>query len=220
MSINLSPDLGQSKGHAYSQGLHPHVGRTCYLGQDNRTLGPSKASASSFCSCCLSFPMLLCGETHSHPFLGILQWFMKERVPFKGELAHPQSAGMSLFRASPLIRYWEPETAAALRSSWSKVESPILSSPLRTEAVPNMEKRGITAPSSSSVSCYRLPPPPTRVLWPQRARCSWLGSGGRKGEGGTREHIWHCVSHKNTAAASLALLGLMRGGVTATLNSG
>ena len=67
---------------------------------------------------------------------------MREGVPFKDELSHPRSAGMSLF--SGLVPLWgagDPEIVPIRRSSQSKVESPILSS-LRTEAVPKYGEKG------------------------------------------------------------------------------
>lgn len=75
-----------------------------------------------------------------------------------------------------------------------------------------MEKRGIAAPSSSLVPHYRLLPPDQDPLASKKARCWLLGRG-------RWQHIWRRGSHKNTAAASLDLLGLMRDG-TVTFNSG
>ena len=80
-----------------------------------------------------------------------------------------------------------------------------------------MEKAGFTAPSSLAAGFY-LPPPGSSGLKEQNIH-GWREEG-RKGEEGRWERVWRRVSHKNTAAASLALLGLMRGGETATLNSG
>lgn len=50
-----------------------------------------------------------------------------------------------------------------------------------------------------------------------------MWAAGERGQerGGKKEGaLWRRVSHKSSAAASLVLLGLMKGGVTATLNSG
>lgn len=124
---------------------------------------------------------------------------MKERVP--------KPAGVSAFRASSL-RY------CVLRNYHYPQELMVQG----RKSYPPLSPKNCSL--SSSVPCCRLLATPTRVLWPQRMRRSLLGSQGRKGEGDMREHSWRRVSHKNTAAASLALLGLMRGVVTATLNSG
>lgn len=83
-----------------------------------------------------------------------------------------------------------------------------------------MEKKRITTPYSSPVPHFNLPPPHQDSLASKRARCGLLGKGGRKGEERKRERFWRRVSHKSSAADSLVLLGLMKGGVTATLNSG
>lgn len=82
--------------------------------------------------------------------------------------------------------------------------------------MPKYGEKGITAPSSSLVPHYTA----HWALTSKREGCWLLERRGRQGrEGGRREHAWHCVSHKGPAAASLALLGLMRGVVAASLNS-
>ena len=83
-----------------------------------------------------------------------------------------------------------------------------------------MEKNGITTPYSSPVPHFNFPPLHWDSLASKRARCGLMGKGGRKGEERRREHLWRRVSYKSPAAASPVLLGLMKGGVTATLNSG
>lgn len=124
----------------------------------------------------------------------------------------PSHEAEPLFRSSPPVGCWGPRDchyAEELMVQGRKSHS--LFPKDRSNAI-IWRKRGspLPIPVLSLTSTSHLP---TRILWPQSEQD--VGCWGKK-EGA----LWRRVSHKSSAAASLVLLGLMKGGVTATLNSG
>ena len=84
--------------------------------------------------------------------------------------------------------------------------------------MPKYGEKGDRCSLFQPCSSLQLPLPP-RAPNLKKSKMLAAGEEGLTREVERRERSWHCVSHKSTAAASLALPGLMRGVVTASLNS-